>query len=168
MKRWQKILCWVVGAPAAVVAAFAVVKPDLTAFVFLALLGSLTNNMRPPEFAREAVAGGSWIHWQEPSEKFTLVLRKRFPLGSNEQLMRAALRSDGFEDRKPPPTNCVHPGDPVPIGVVVTPCPTHDWRRALDYYWGALPCGNQLTVLWDADRRGKITELDGYYGQTCL
>ena len=168
MKRWQKALAWILGLPIALIIGLAIWRPEAAELVCLAILGSFTNNMRPPAFARDAVAGGDWMHWREPSVRFAQVLRRRFPIGSNENQMRMALKADGFEDRKAPPADCKHPGDPTPVGVAFVECPTHDWHRALDYYWGTLPCGNQLTVLWDADRSGHITKLDGFYGQTCL
>ena len=125
----------------------------------------------PPPIA-ENVKCENWRNCREASYAFTQILRKRFPFGTHDRVLRTALLDQGFSGLPASITSCLPHGQEAPVGKMVIECPAWDpsWNpeNYLAYGWGVAPCGSQLSVKWSADKKGKITHLEGYYDYTCL
>jgi len=108
----------------------------------------------------------------EANRAFTVILRRRFPVGSHENALRSALVSQGFRPLPSSITTCLPRGRQPIIGKMVIDCPAWDpnWspRNYLQYGWGRPPCGSELNVMWSVDASGRIAHIEGRYDYTCL
>lgn len=168
MRRWFRwvthISLGLLGILVVLVAALFILNP-LGAVM---LLHSLIGNKHPPPIAEDQLAGASWQNEAEPGAKLTTLLQRKFPIGTNEDTLRATLSSQGFKPLPPPPADCLPAGQPAPIGRVVTTCPTDDQSKILEYRWGGGVCAETITVRWWTDDRHAITDLDAAYHAACL
>ncbi|HXC55053.1 MAG TPA: hypothetical protein VNU97_07145 [Rhizomicrobium sp.] len=125
----------------------------------------------PPPMA-DGIKCDNWRNCSQANAAFTEVLRRRFPLGTPENVLRSTLLAQGFRTLPVSITACLPRGQEAPIGKLVIECPAWDFnwnpRDYLAYGWGGPPCGTDLSVKWSADKSGKITHLEGYYDYTCL
>jgi hypothetical protein len=129
---------------------------------------------KPPQIARAVITGEDWSQPRTGSRKFTVVLNRQFPPGTDAGAMVSALRSQGFEFPPPARPNCIpeskmgewvltaKPGDSPNV------CPSYDPRRTLNYQWGWFPCAEFLRVEWTADEPGRITKIMGSYSNACV
>jgi hypothetical protein len=140
--------------------------------IFFVFFANPFTNSAPPPIAEGQITPEDWTHWDEAGRKFTAVLARRFPSGSNEATLKSTLLAQDFHFPKPPPTNCLPPGQEAPIGVVYYRCLTSDAMKALErtlvYEWGRFPCTKSLSVQWSAGDRGEITNVRGSYYGVCL
>ncbi len=108
-------------------------------------------------------------HAAAGSASFDTVIRRRFPPGTGEQMLRQVLIGQGFKQDPGFPPSCVgHSGQTVKDGDGMMECPAEDPSRTLFYYWGLFPCSNVLTVDWTADTAGRITNVEGGYEYRCI
>jgi hypothetical protein len=86
--------------------------------------------------------------WHDVSSAFNARVQRRFPIGSSEDDMLAELRRENFKTE------------------------TYD-KSVSRYQFSAVrelpgfPCKRFWTIQWNTDA-GKITEIDGGYGGSCL
>ncbi len=155
---------WTIRLGLGVLAAIVVVAGIATIFfgprnalvLALILLQPLLGNTRAPSI----VAGQ--LSYGIGGDDLSAFFREKFPLGSDEAIVRATLLRQGFK-RPDPPTQCL-PHD----GVVVLPCPVNDLSRTLKYQWSGFPCGDDVVVWWTASDGGAITDIRGYHTHACL
>ena len=107
------------------------------------------------------------------SREFTVVVQRRFPIGSSQSALEAELLRQGFHRITPQIARCSLPGESKEIGKSYIDCPPWDsnWnpRNYLAYDLTLLSvCGHNIVVLWSSDAKGKITHIEGHYDVTCL
>lgn len=92
-----------------------------------------------------AIAGDAHFEWPNKSgsePKWTAILRQKFPVGSDEAMLEAALSDQGFKiDSK---------------------------RKSAEYEWGGLPCVYSLRVDWKVGEARKVTWVNGSFFPACL
>jgi len=125
-------------------------------------------NHNPPPIAASGIlsTGSDWMMPQPTGAKFTAILRKSFPAGSDEQAMRDALSDQGFEAVTE--SDCRKPGVITKLGTPAPHCRTTVVPRLLQYSWGGLPCSQTLRVGWTAGRHGRLVTIAGSYDAECL
>ena len=126
----------------------------------------------PPKIA-DGMSCEDWRGCGAAGRAINATLSRRFPLGSTAHALEAELSSQGFRrDDEVAFRACHQPGTPSPVGVPIIECPSWDphWnpRNRLAYNWGHIPCGSTLSVMWSADRFGRLTHIDGSFGYACL
>jgi hypothetical protein len=89
---------------------------------------------------------------------FNTILRRRFPPGTPESLLRESLIAQGFTVDATSIATC------TPKGCRDLEPP----RDFLSFAWGPMPCSNVLTVEWSADAAKKITHIEGGHYYACL
>jgi hypothetical protein len=135
----------------------------------LALIyAAVVANHHPPPIAATGVvsAGTDWMMPEPASTKFTAILRRNFPLGSDEHAMRAALVSQGFRDEKI--ADCGEGRGAIVPQNSKRRCQSREPAQSLRYDWGGAPCDMRLTVHWTADRQSRLVAIEGHYGAVCL
>jgi hypothetical protein len=143
-------------------------NPEVATLAALALLQPLLSNTHPPPILSGVITPGDWRNWDENNRKVTAVLQQKFPIGTNEASVKAALLKQGFKPPPPASADCVPQGAPAPVGRIFSRCPTYDPDRILQYQWGNFPCGYTVTVTWTAVDRGDLTQIRGDYSSGCL
>jgi hypothetical protein len=136
-----------------------ILNPEGAVLVAAVFLQPLLGNTQPP-----AIADGHI----KTDDELTDVLRQKFPVGTNEAVLRATLHHQGFKSLAPPPVKCWPRDQPAPVGQVVFPCPLHDPNMMLEYQWSNFPCGDTITIWWTTEDNGAITQIGGYHGHGCL
>ncbi|HWA92863.1 MAG TPA: hypothetical protein VG889_22720 [Rhizomicrobium sp.] len=129
----------------------------------------IVANHSPPPIAASGVISddANWMMPEPASMKFTAVLRKQFPPGTEVRAMRDTLAAQGFEAELVPDCGGAD-GIAKPAGLA-KPCRRYRViADALEYHWGGGVCGSSLTVTWTPDRNGRLVAIQGYYGATCL
>ena len=117
-------------------------RPSL---MLVAILGLCLSACQGTPMIAKGLPGGTW---KEVSNAFNARVQGRFPVDSSETAMLAELRREHFKPETP--------GTSVPR-----------------YHFSALrdlpgfPCRQFWTVQWNSDA-GKITEIDGEYGGSCV
>jgi hypothetical protein len=122
----------------------------------------------PPE-----IAAGITFDPKRPdpaTAQFTAVLHERFPPGTLEAALRAALLAQGFRYDEPPicyghEGQTIHDSSGGFVG-----CPGLD-NRSLRYEWGRNVmslCSNHLDTKWAVDAQGRITSINGWYEYVCM
>ncbi|UGA45212.1 hypothetical protein HU230_0003995 [Bradyrhizobium quebecense] len=122
MKRFA---IWVLAALALIAATLSglfVFSP--TARLVMAIAIAEIFNSGPPPIAEGVITKEDWPHFAAASKKLTEVLQSKFPVGSIEGNLKSILVGQGFRPPDPIPSNCVPPGQQVPVGVA--------------YYWGGV------------------------------
>jgi hypothetical protein len=168
LKRIALVLVALVAVIAGCLGGLYYFGSDQTREGFAFALAAILANHDPPQIARSGVVstGKDWMDTEPTSAKFTAVLHKNFPSGSDEQAMRGALVSQGFKPQQV--TDCgLANGPAVPAGADRS-CRTSALDRALEYDWGGFPCNSELAVRWVADRKGHIVKIEGFYRAGCL
>ena len=136
------------------------------------LIAGLLNDPRPPPIAQGAITKEDWPHFEAASRKLTEVLQSKFPVGSREDILKSILLDQGFRPIVPPPSNCIPPGQQVPVGVVFHQCLTPEQeekrKRTLVYKWGGGVCIDSISVIWSSDELGALTYVEGGYYGACL
>jgi hypothetical protein len=91
------------------------------------------------------IAGNVRLNWpnnggSEPN--WTAILRRKFPVGSDEATLEAVLNDQGFKiDRL---------------------------TKSADYEWGGLPCTYHLRAVWKTSEVRKISWVNGTFFPACL
>jgi hypothetical protein len=172
MLRWLKRIAFVLVALLVVCSAYVSIvyffgSEDARGRLGLFYAAIMANSHPPPIAASGVISSGSdWMMSEPASTKFTAILRRNFPPGSEERDMETALISQGFKPEKI--TDCGPGNGAVVTQIATRQCRTRDSTQSLRYDWGGAPCDMRLTVRWVADRRGRLTAIDGYYGAECL
>ena len=172
MLRWLKRITFALAALLVVCAAYVAVvyffgSEDARGRLGL-VYAAITANHYPPPIAASGVisSGNNWMVSEPASSKFTAILRRNFPPGSEERDMKTALTSQGF---KPEEIADCGSGNGAVVAQAAKPqCRTRESTQTLRYEWGGAPCDMRLTVRWGADRRGHLTAIEGSYGAECL
>ncbi len=163
MKRgWLR---WTIRIGAGVAAAVALLAgalvllfgPQNALLLVAILLQPLLSNTQPPPIFADS-------HWGDVTD----FLKKKFLLGTDAEVVKATLLSQGFTPPRPPPVACWPKGKPAPVGQVIFRCPVHDPNKTLEYQWGRFPCGDTIVVWWSAGDRGELTDIGGYHDHGCL
>ncbi|MCP3466928.1 hypothetical protein [Bradyrhizobium sp. CCGUVB23] len=170
MKRFA---IWVLATLALVVAILSglfVFSP--TARLVMVIVIAAIFNSGPPPIAKGVITKEDWPHFAAASKKLTEVLQSQFPVGSTEGALKAILAGQGFRPADPVPSNCVPPGQQVPIGEVYHQCLTPEQeerrKRTLVYKWGGGVCMESISVMWSSDEHGDLTHVEGGYYGACL
>ncbi len=136
------------------------------------LIAGLLNDSRPPPIAQGAITKEDWPHFEAASRKLTEILQSKFPVGSREDILKSILLDQGFRPIEPPPSNCIPPGQQVPVGVVFYQCLNPEQeekrKRTLAYKWGGGVCIESISVVWSSDELGALTHVEGGYYGACL
>jgi hypothetical protein len=155
----------------AILALLAVVFSPTARLVMGILIAGLLNS-GPPPIAQGVITKEDWPHFEAASRKLTEVLQSKFPVGSREDILKSILLDQGFRPIVPPPSNCIPPGQQVPVGVVFHQCLTPDQeekrKRTLVYKWGGGVCIDSISVIWSSDELGALTYVEGGYYGACL
>jgi len=101
----------------------------------LILFQPLLTNTRPPAILADQILEG-------PFGDLKPVFEQKFPLGTDEAVLRATLLRQGFK--------------------------SSDSGRALVYRWDSFPCSNTVGVWWTANDHGAITDIGGRWHSGCL
>ena len=129
-------------------------------------------NSGPPPIAQGVITKEDWPHFAAASKKLAEVLQSKFPVGSREDVLKSILVGQGFRPADPLPTNCVPPGQQVPVGAVYYLCLTPEQeerrKRTLVYKWGGVVCTESISVMWSSDEHGALTHIEGGYYGACL
>jgi hypothetical protein len=156
----------------AVVAALGVIlyllNPEVAVLVALILLHPLLSNTHPPPILSGVGTPGTWRSFDENNREVTAALQQKFPIGTNEDSVRATLLKQGFKPPPPAPGDCAPQGAPPPVGRILYRCPTYDPDRILQYQWSNFPCGFTVTVNWTTGDHGDIAQIRGDYSSGCL
>ena len=102
--------------------------------------------LRPPPITEQNITDKDWFYSEDASRKFTSVLERRFRTGSSEQVLIKVLRNQGFHSRDQ--------------GKYLD-------RELIFEWWTGFPCREDVSVIWSADKSGKITYIKGGYGNAC-
>jgi hypothetical protein len=113
------------------------------AFVALAALSFTACADSPPPIGRELPAV-----FAEARPVFDKRVRQRFPVGSEEAKLLAELHSEAFTLKE-------------------ASDPSTRYRYSATYTAHKLVCNLSWTVSWNSEK-GKITDIAGDYGATCL
>jgi hypothetical protein len=169
----KRLAIWVLATLALVAAALAglfVFSP--TARLVMVIAIAAIFNPGPPPIAQGVITREDWPHFAAAGKKLTEALQSNFPVGSGEDVLKSTLAGQGFRPVDPVPSNCVPPGQQVPIGVVHYRCPTPEQeekrKRTLVYKWGGGVCSESITVMWSSDERGALAHVEGGYYGACL
>lgn len=134
------------------------------------IAGLLYNS--PPPIAQGVITKEDWPHFEAASRKWTKVLQSKFPVGSREDILKSILLDQGFRPIEPPPSNCIPPGQQVPLRVAFQRCLTPEQeekrKRTLEYKWGGGVCTESVSVIWSSDELGALTHVQGGYHGACL
>ncbi|MEI9887996.1 MAG: hypothetical protein WDN08_16125 [Rhizomicrobium sp.] len=113
-----------------------------------------------------------WQNCESASRQFDEAVARRFPRGTPQQALEAALLEQNFARDPHMPKTCTPKWASAAVGVLTITCPDWDARwdpkDELVYHWGRFPCGNTVGVRWSADRLGRIVHREGYYYFACL
>jgi hypothetical protein len=143
-----------------------------TARLVMAIAIAEIFNSGPPPIADGVITKEDWPHFAATSKKMTEVLQSKFPVGSREDVLKSILVGQGFRPADAVPSNCVPPGQQVPVGVVYYQCLTPEQeerrKRTLAYKWGGGVCTESISVMWSSDERGALTRVEGGYYGACL
>jgi hypothetical protein len=120
----------------------AVANPIGAAAVIMWLSGYPTQ---PPPIVEGVVTRSDWPGGKAPSEKVTVALQQRFPVGSDARALFQELLKEGFKDS----------------GI-------RDGARVATFSWGNAVCGQILTVMLTADGHDRLASIKGYYSTACL
>jgi hypothetical protein len=172
MLRWLKRIVFILMALLVVCAAYVATvyffgSDDARGRLGLVYTAIMANHHPPPIATSGVISSGSdWMMPEPASTKFTAILRRNFPLGSEEQAMKGALVSQGFKLEQI--ADCGQGSGAVLTQAAKRQCQTREVTQSLRYDWGGVPCDMHLTVRWVASRGGRLTAMDGYYGAECL
>jgi len=144
----------------------------LSALAIILLIALLLNDSRPPPIAQGVITELDSPRFETASKKLTEALQSKFPIGSREEILKSSLLGQGFRSVEPPPSNCIPPGQHVPIGVIfyqcLTPAQEEQRKRTLVYKWGGGICTEFVYVTWSSDELGTLTHVGGRYYGACL
>jgi hypothetical protein len=134
-------------------------------------------NWHPPRMVAGEVAVDNRRDRKEVSRDFTALLQQKFPVGTDEFLLKSQLFAQGFaRPTGSGPADCQPPVQVEPIGMVRVTCSYP--INVLEYHWTVgLICGSTLSVKWATDDRAKvpgmperpkIVRVAGEYSSVCL
>jgi hypothetical protein len=162
----SKVIGWFAVGVAEIVACMAtvfVISPLLFYFSIARILDAVSP---PPKIAQDFFGPGPRRDDQTISKLFSSRLQEKFPVGGNETALVNELGKEGFRPLRPPPRDCLPPGQQPPLRTVFTRC--YDPKYKMEYIWGRFVCSDRLYVEWAADENGKIIKVTGTYHQACL
>ena len=139
----------------AVVAVFGGIIALIWGPIIIFLLDPFANTQPPAIVAGQIRTGAG--------DDLNAFFRQKFPVGTDETIVRATLLQQGFKRPNEGHLAC-RPRD----GKLLADCPAYDLSRTLEYAWGRIPCGNQVVVWWTASDRGAITDIGGYHHFACV
>jgi hypothetical protein len=172
MKRWLRwpirIALGLLGILAAAIAALLLWKPRETWLLLAILIHPLIANTRPPAIAADQFVDANFQNQGETNRKLNALFQQRFPGGTSEATLKAALLDQGFKRLPPPVVECLPEGKEPAVGVAYTRCPTFDLNKALEYRWGIVACGASITVIWSTDDSQRVRDLKVSYYEACL
>jgi hypothetical protein len=161
MRRRLLIACALfVGA----VAAFLVLNLESTVLSVAIILANL-RNPGPPPIAEGQINGNNS---REVSRKLTAVLERRFPNGTPESELKSVLLEQGFYSLPPRPAFCPPYGQAAPNPTCLSADEDEKRKRTLNYKWSDGVCSHSVSIVWSADVRGEITDVQGNYSVGCL
>lgn len=176
--RLWRLVRWLAGfavflvlVVAILLAGFALFNLQDSRFFLGTVWTALTVPQSPPPIAAGVLSSGpGWMNFEPASSKFSVALRRRFPLGSDAGAMREALTAQGFGDETElrQTALCKPSGEEISPTSRLLHCPPTPWQRRLHYMWGGIVCRQDLDVLWSADAHGRISQVVGTYGAACL
>ena len=149
--QWKSIGCGVLIAAGVSGAAAVLFLAPIALFVL-----DPFSNTEPPAIVAGQIHTGA-------GDDLNTFFRQKFPVGTDETIVRAALLQQGFKRPEAGHLAC-RPRD----GKLVDPCPAYDLSRTLEYAWGHFPCGNQVVVWWTANDQGAIADIGGYHHFACV
>lgn len=108
-------------------------------------------------------------------QKFSALLKERFPRGTPERTLIATLSEEGFRRPPFPIQECIAPGETPPPEISLLPC-SHDadLEKTLEYGWWRFEgwrrgrCTEGVHVHWSSDTPGIVADVRGEYFKTCL
>jgi len=118
--------------------AVALVVLAIVAFIAVGTFWPEVIEGAPPTIA----AGIDFSDERAADAAFDARLRRRFPPGTAEAVMRAELQTEGFAPEGGP--------------------------RSWSYTWGMFPFGKWLNATWSVDTHARITEATGSYSYRCV
>lgn len=125
----------------------------------------------PPPIADD-IKCKSWRDCREASERITLILNRQFVAGTPSRMLTSKLLAEGFHKRSIILHSCLPPGQAGRVGQTVIQCPNWDsnWNpnNELVFEWSGVPCGNEISVRWSADKKERLVHLQGYFDEVCL
>jgi hypothetical protein len=170
VKRFAIWLLAILALVAATLSGLFVFSPAARLVMGILIAGLLYNS--PPPIAQGVITKEDWPHFEAASRKLTKVLQSKFPVGSREDILKSILLGQGFRPIEPPPSNCIRPGQQVPLRVVFQWCLTPEQeekrKRTLEYKWGGGVCTESVSVIWSSDELGALTHVQGGYHGACL
>lgn len=131
--------------------------------LFFAITGyalklSLTYNWAPPRILAEPLASPL----SDRDGPMTAALNARFPDGTDEAVLKAALLNDGFSDVAQPRPLCRLPETRSGSISYYGPCPAGTREMTYEYTQFNLVCGStRISVKWSVDPGGKVARLQG-------
>jgi hypothetical protein len=156
------------GALALVMATLFLWKPEATLLLLAILVDPLFENTRPPPIAADQVAGANLQNQTETNRKLNALFRQKFPAGTSEGALKAALSAQGFKSLPPPRPDCWPAEKSAPLHQVITPCSTGDMSKVLEYHWGNGVCRDTIAVSWVTDDSQRLTAVTASYYGACL
>lgn len=109
---------------------------------------------------------------EKASVAFNVVIHRRFPLGTPENVLRTMLATQGFTEAVTDIKTCTPEGQSGVVGQMMIYCPTWDrnWnpRNLLEYAWGDIACNRVAHVQWSSNYEGKIKHIEGGIYYACL
>lgn len=170
MKRFAIWVLAILALAAATLSGLFVFSP--TARLLMAVVIAEIFNPGPPPIAQGVITKEDWPHFAAASKKLTEILQSKFPVGFREDVLKSILLGQGFRPADPVPSNCVPPGQQVPVGVLYYQCLTREQeerrKRTLEYRWGGGVCMQSISVIWSSDEQGALTHVEGGYYGACL
>ena len=101
--------------------------------------------------------------WESASSKVTIMLKKRFPVGTPVASVLLALQGQGFDSLRQCPDPTLHKVQGADASERYACAQNWDAEHALHYTWGRTPCAQEVVVWWTDDSRGQITNIEGQY-----
>jgi hypothetical protein len=132
---------------------------------------------RPPPIAQGVIVEADWADFDAGSRKFNAAIQQKFPQGAPESKLVQTLVSQHFHFARPAHEGCktiqeqrkMEMGSNIGGGPTsYYECPEWDPKRTLRYAWGGIPCDQYVLVQWSADKQGRLTHIQGFYGGGCM
>jgi hypothetical protein len=109
---------------------------------------------------------------QRQNQALTARLLRKYPIGSNQDILDRDLMFQGFQRTYKGITRCTKKDDPPKIGVTQVDCPADNpnWNPKQSVWFatcgGAFVCNRWASVHWSSDGQGRITSLHAGYTVT--
>jgi hypothetical protein len=168
-RRWSiRIGLALLGVVVLAIAGLLLWRPEGTLLILAILFQPLLGNMHPPPIAAGQFADATFQNQSETNGKLNALFQQKFPAGTSEAALKAALLDQGFKPLPPPRADCLPEGQPAPLRQVYTRCPTGDRSRVLEYNWSRGICSATITAAWAADGGQTVGDVRVGYRMDCL